>query len=92
MLLMLLQVAKHAAGVSVGDELSPVGRQIHHISGLQNAAEALHVGILGPLGKVWVLQIHHGVAVVGVVHRVGVHAIEGAVSRNQQKTLAACHL
>ncbi len=71
---------------------SPVGWQVHHISWLQDAAQALHVGILGPLSKVWVFQIHHGVAIIGVVHRVGVHAIEGAISRNQQEALAACDL
>ena len=84
--------AKHATGLSVADKFLPVGWQVHHISWLQNAAQTLHVGILGPLSKVRVFQIHHGVAIIGVVHRVGVHAVEGVVSRNQQKALAACHL
>ena len=92
MIVMLLRVPKHATGLSVDDEFSPVGWQVHHISRLHNAAEALHIGILRPLSKVWVFQVHHGVAIIGVVHRVGVHAIEGVVSRNQQKALAACHL
>lgn len=92
MLLMLLQASEHATSLYMADGSSPVGWQVHHISWLQNAAQALHVAMLGPLSKVWVFQVHHGVAIIGVVHRVGVHAIERIISRNQQKPLAACHL
>lgn len=61
----------------------PIGWQIQDVSRLENTAEALHTCIVRPLTQVWVFQVYHAVGVIGMMHRVRVHSIEGLLRRDE---------
>ena len=74
--LKLWWICMHASRKSAGKAVLPVSRHVQHIPRLQNAAQPLDMFISWPLGEVWMLQVYHGVAVIGVMHWIGVHALE----------------